>query len=46
MELWLMLLLIVLVFGCTRKANTGRRCDLGFVVVLLSLVLAVSQLKP
>ena len=39
MELVLALVLIVLVLACSRKSDTGRRCDLGLVVVMLSLVL-------
>lgn len=45
MELVLMFIILVLVFACTRKGETGRRCDLGFVVVMLSLVLLVLQLQ-
>lgn len=44
MELWLPFLLIVLVLACGRKAADGRRCDLGLVVVMLSLAFAVTQL--
>jgi hypothetical protein len=46
MALWLPLLLVVLVFSCGRKASNGRRCDLGLVVVMLSLALLVMQLQP
>ena len=45
MTLFIPLLLVVLVFGCARKAGTGRRCDLGFVVIMLSVVLIASQLQ-
>ncbi len=45
MELWLPFAMIVLVLACGRKAAAGRRCDLGFVIVMLSLVLLVSQLQ-
>ena len=45
MELVLSLALIVLVLTCGRKSATGRRCDLGLVVVMLSLVLLVLQLQ-
>ena len=45
MELVLPFVIIVLVFACTRKSGTGRRCDLGLVVVMLSLVLLVIQLQ-
>ncbi len=45
MELWLPLLLVVLVLGCTRKSANGRRCDLGFVVVILSIALLAWQLQ-
>ena len=45
MELILALVLIVLVLACGRKSATGRRCDLGLVVVMLSLVLLVLQLQ-
>ena len=46
MELVLPFVIIVLVFTCRRKCGTGRRCDLGLVVVMLSLVLLVLQLQP
>ena len=46
MELVLPFVIVVLVFACTRKSGTGRRCDLGLVVVMLSLVLLVLQLQP
>jgi hypothetical protein len=45
MELILSLVLIVLVLACGRKSAAGRRCDLGLVVVMLSLVLLVLQLQ-
>ena len=45
MALWLPLLLVVLVFSCGRKAGNGRRCDLGLVVVMLSVALIAMQLK-
>ena len=45
MELVLPFVIIVLVFACTRKSGSGRRCDLGLVVVMLSLVLLVLQLQ-
>ena len=45
MELLLSFVLIVLVLACGRKSATGRRCDLGLVVVMLSLVLLVLQLQ-
>jgi hypothetical protein len=41
MELVLPFIMIFLVLAGGRKAATGRRCDLGFVVVMLSLVLLV-----
>jgi hypothetical protein len=46
MELVLPFVMIVLVLACGRKAAGGRRCDLGLVVVMLSLVLLVLQLQP
>jgi hypothetical protein len=46
MALWLPILLVVLVFSCGRKSATGRRCDLGFVVVILSVALLLAQLQP
>ena len=45
MAIWLPLLLVVLVFSCGHKAGSGRRCDLGLVVVMLSLVMLVLQLQ-
>jgi hypothetical protein len=45
MALWLPLLLVVLVFGCAHKAGAGRRCDLGLVVVMLSVALIATQLQ-
>jgi hypothetical protein len=45
MAVWLPILLVVLVFSCARKAGTGRRCDLGLVVVMLSVALIATQLK-
>ncbi len=45
MELVLPFVMIVLVLACGRKSATGRRCDLGLVVVMLSLVLLVLQLQ-
>ncbi len=45
MELVLPFVIIVLVLACGRKATTGRRCDLGLVVVMLSLALLVLQLQ-
>ncbi|CAG0926377.1 hypothetical protein TFLX_00040 [Thermoflexales bacterium] len=39
------IILMILVLGCGRKAAAGRRCDLGFVIVMLSLVLVVMQLQ-
>ena len=45
MELVLPFIIIVLVFTCTRKSGAGRRCDLGLVVVMLSLVLLVLQFQ-
>ena len=46
MELWLPVVIIVLLLTCGRKSATGRRCDLGFVVVMLSLALLALQLQP
>jgi hypothetical protein len=46
MELVLPFVIIVLLVACGRKGATGRRCDLGLVVVMLSLVLLVLQLQP
>jgi hypothetical protein len=45
MELVLPFVIIVLVLACGRKPASGRRCDLGLVVVMLSLVLLVLQLQ-
>ncbi len=45
MELVLPFVIIVLVLACGRKAAAGRRCDLGLVVVMLSLALLVLQLQ-
>jgi hypothetical protein len=45
MELVLPFVMIVLVLACGRKAASGRRCDLGLVVVMLSLVMVVLQLQ-
>jgi hypothetical protein len=45
MELVLPFIMIVLVLACGRKATAGRRCDLGFVIVMLSLVMLVLQLQ-
>jgi hypothetical protein len=45
MELVLPFVMIVLVLACGRKSATGRRCDLGLVVVMLSLVLLVLQFQ-
>jgi hypothetical protein len=45
MELVLPFVMIVLVLACGRKSAEGRRCDLGLVVVMLSLVLLVLQLQ-
>ncbi len=45
MELWLPFAMIVLVLACGRKATTGRRWDLGLVIVMLSLVFLVAQLE-
>ena len=38
MELVLPFVILLLVLACGRKSATGRRCDLGLVVVMLSLV--------
>jgi len=46
MELVLPFIIIVLLVACGRKSETGRRCDLGLVVVMLSLVMLVLQLQP
>ena len=45
MELLLPFVIIVLLVACGRKSAEGRRCDLGLVVVMLSLVLLVLQLQ-
>ena len=45
MELILPFVMIVLILACGRKSATGRRCDLGLVVVMLSLVFLVTQLN-
>ncbi len=45
MELVLPFVILALVLTCGRKSATGRRCDLGLVVVMLSLVLLVLQLQ-
>ncbi len=45
MELVLPFIMIVLVLACSRKATAGRRYDLGFVIVMLSLVMLVLQLQ-
>ena len=45
MELVLPFMMLLLVLACGRKSATGRRCDLGLVVVMLSLVLLVLQLQ-
>ena len=39
------IIMMILALGCGRKATTGRRCDLGFVVVMLALALLVIQLQ-
>ncbi len=46
MEVWLPFLIIVLLLTSSRKAHTGRRWDLGFVVVMLSLAMLILQLQP
>jgi len=46
MELLLPFIIIGLLVACGRKSVTGRRCDLGLVVVMLSLVMLVLQLQP
>ena len=45
MELVLPFVILLLVLACGRKSATGRRCDLGIVVVMLSLVMIVLQLQ-
>jgi hypothetical protein len=45
MELLLPFVIIALLVACGRKSSEGRRCDLGLVVVMLSLVLLVLQLQ-
>jgi hypothetical protein len=45
MELVLPFVIIALLLACGRKSANGRRCDLGLVVVMLSLVLLVMQLQ-
>ncbi len=45
MELVLPFVILILVLACGRKSASGRRCDLGLVVVMLSLVLLVLQLQ-
>jgi len=45
MELVLPFVILLLVLACGRKSATGRRCDLGLVVVMLSLVMIVLQLQ-
>ncbi len=45
MELVLPFVILALVLACGRKSASGRRCDLGLVVVMLSLVLLVLQLQ-
>ena len=37
--------MIVLVLACGRKSATGRRCDLGLVVVMLSAVFLLIQIQ-
>ena len=44
MELVLPFVMIILVLACGRKSAAGRRCDLGLVVVMLSLVFLATQL--
>jgi hypothetical protein len=46
LELVLPFVILLLVLACGRKSATGRRCDLGLVVVMLSLVMLVLQLQP
>ncbi len=45
MELVLPFVILLLLLACGRKSATGRRCDLGLVVVMLSLVLLILQLQ-
>jgi hypothetical protein len=45
MELVLPFVILLLVLACGRKSTEGRRCDLGLVVVMLSLVMLVLQLQ-
>ncbi len=45
MELVLPFVILLLVLACGRKATSGRRCDLGLVVVMLSLVMLVLELQ-
>jgi hypothetical protein len=45
MELVLPFVILLLVLACGRKSTEGRRCDLGLVVVMLSLVMVVLQLQ-
>ncbi len=45
MALLLPFVMLLLVLACGRKASTGRRCDLGFVIVMLSVVMLVLQLQ-
>ena len=46
MELLLPFVMLVLLLACGRKSATGRRCDLSFVIVMLSLALLALQLQP
>ncbi len=46
MEVWIPFVVIILLLTSSRKANTGRRWDLGFVVVMLSLAMLILQLQP
>ncbi len=45
MELVLPFVILLLVLACGRKSTDGRRCDLGLVVVMLSLVFLVLELQ-
>ena len=45
MTLLLLFIMMGLLLACGRKTNSGRRCDLGFVVVVLSLAMLVLQLQ-